>query len=94
MDFASLQLIKPLFVTSKTGSELILVPLASNINRMTEIFTLNETAAFIWNNLDRAKDQADMARIIADHFDVSPEQAENDLLFFIGKVAGMAGSYK
>jgi hypothetical protein len=93
MDFSSLLSIKPLFVTNKTGNELILVPLTSNISQMTEIFTLNETAAFIWENLDKAKDQADMAGIIASRFDVSPWQAEKDIELFIEKLAGIAGKF-
>jgi len=89
MDFNTLQSIKPLFVASKTGDELILVPLSANINQMTEIFTLNETAAFIWEQLDKTKDQTEMAGKMAGYFDVSPEQAEKDLAHFIRKVAGV-----
>jgi hypothetical protein len=94
MDFSCLQSIKPSFVTNKSGNEMILVPLASNINQMTDIFTLNETAGFIWEELDKTKDQAEMVGKISDHFDVLPEQAEKDLARFIEKFAGMFRSLK
>jgi hypothetical protein len=94
MDFSCLQSIKPLFVTNKSGDEMILVPLASNINQMTDIFTLNETAGFIWEELDKTKDQAEMVVKISDHFDVLPEQAEKDLARFIEKFIGMFRSLK
>lgn len=94
MNFHTLQSIKPLFVVNKTGNEVILVPLASNINQMTEIFVMNETAGFIWEQLDKTRDQTELAGKIADYFDVSLERAENDLVVFFEKIAGLIDTYQ
>jgi hypothetical protein len=92
MNFSYIRSIKPLFVTNKSGNELLLVPFASNVNQMTDIFTLNETASFIWEHLDKTKDQSEMVKKISSNFDVLPEQAEKDLILFVERFAEMFGS--
>lgn len=79
MEYSRLQSIKALFATSKTGNELILVPLASDIQRMTTLFTLNETGCFIWEELGKTSGLDEMANKVADRFDVSSELAKIDI---------------
>ena len=39
-------------VTRKTGNEYVLVPITNNIADMNSVYTLNETGAFIWEQID------------------------------------------
>ena len=42
----------PSIVTRKTGNEYVLVPITNNIADMNSVYTLNETGAFIWEQID------------------------------------------
>jgi hypothetical protein len=71
-------------VVSKTiKGESLLVPLSSNIADMDSLYRLNVTGAFIWNAIDGQKSIAEIARLVADEFEVDPDEAERDTMEFI-----------
>jgi hypothetical protein len=71
-------------VVSKTiKGECLLVPLSSNIADMDSLYRLNATGAFIWNAIDGQKSIAEIARLVADEFEVDPDEAERDTLEFV-----------
>ena len=39
-------------VTRKTGNEYVLVPITNNIADMNSVYTLNDTGAFIWEQIN------------------------------------------
>jgi hypothetical protein len=47
---------------------------------LDNIYTLNETAARTWNLIDGQRTLAEVRDLIADEFEVEPEQAAQDLL--------------
>lgn len=67
------------FVARRVAGELLLVPIRRNASEMEGLFTLNETAAFIWDMLDGTKSLEQLCDGLAGAFDVSPEQAESDI---------------
>jgi hypothetical protein len=73
----------PSVVTRKTGSEYILVPLANNIADMTSVYTLNETGAFIWDQIDGKKDVEEIIRALTLEYDIDIKTAEEDVFAFI-----------
>jgi len=50
----------PSIVTRKTGNEYVLVPIANNIADMNSVYTLNETGAFLWEQIDGKKRVKDL----------------------------------
>jgi len=46
---------------------------------------LNATSRLIWNQCDGTRTAADMARVLCQRFDVSPAQAERDVLAILAK---------
>ena len=83
MDIQQLYRIKSKFVTRAVGDELIIVPLSGNVAQMNELFTLNETAKLIWENLDQNASLESMQMLLTETFDVDKTTALNDVESFL-----------
>jgi len=83
MDIQQLYRIKSKFVTRAVGDELIIVPLSGNVAQMNELFTLNETAKLIWENLDQNASLESMQTLLTETFDVDKTTALNDVESFL-----------
>ena len=71
------------FVFRKIGDEMILVPIKDNVGDMGYIYNFNELAAFVWENLDGKDRLLDIKNSIVEEFEVSAQQAEEDLCEFV-----------
>jgi len=89
MDIKSLHNLKSNFVTREVGNELIIVPLSSNVAHMNELFTLNETAKFIWENLDKNLSMDELITLVTDTFDISVATASKDIELFLANLERM-----
>ena len=78
---------KSKFVARAVGNELILVPLTGNVAQMNELFTLNETAKFIWENIKENTTVEELETLMTDAFDIDNQTAKNDIENFILKLA-------
>lgn len=83
MDIQQLYRIKSKFVTRAVGNELIIVPLSGNVAQMNELFTLNETAKLIWENLDENASFESMQTLLTETFEVDKTTALNDVESFL-----------
>ena len=70
-------------VTTKTGNEYVLVPVANNIADMNSVYTLNETGAFIWEHINGENSVEDIINEMTTEFEVDFVTASNDLFSFI-----------
>lgn len=73
----------PTIVTRKTGNEYVLVPVADNIADMNSVFTLNETGAFIWEQIDRIKTVEEIISLLVEEYEIDKGSAEQDVFSFI-----------
>lgn len=73
----------PSIVTRKTGNEYVLVPVANNIADMNSVYTLNETGAFIWEQVDGKKSVKDLIEILIVEYQIDRKTATEDVLSFI-----------
>lgn len=89
MNLKTLQKIKSGFVTREVGHELVLVPLTGNVAQMNELFTMNETGKFIWENIDDDTTVDELAEKMVEAFEVSPEIARRDIVGFLEKMSQM-----
>lgn len=71
------------FVYRKIEDETILVPIKNNVGDMGSIYNLNEVGAFIWEHLDGEKTLEDLKNMVTAEFDVSDQEAEEDLIQFV-----------
>ncbi len=89
MEIKELQQLKTKFVTREVGNELILVPLSQNVAQMSELFTMNETARFIWENSAETNSIDDMVPLMTDNFNIDQETAKKDIALFLDKLESL-----
>lgn len=77
---------KSKFVAREVGNELIIVPLTGNVAQMSELFTLNETAKFLWENISENASNEDIAKLLTDEFEVDAETARQDVAAFLANM--------
>ena len=70
----------PNIVSRSIAGEMILVPIRKNVGDMESIYTLNETAARVWEMIDGQRSTAEIHKQMVSEFDIDPLQAEQDLL--------------
>ncbi len=83
VDLKSVPVRSPSIVTRRTGSEYVLVPVANNIADMDSVYTLNETGAFIWEQIDGKRSVERLIDEMVKEYDIDNETATNDVLSFI-----------
>jgi hypothetical protein len=66
-------------VSRKIGDESILVPIRQKAGDVDSIYTLNETAAYIWGLIDGKTKVGEIKDKILEAFEVTSEEAERDL---------------
>ena len=66
-------------VSRKIEDEVILVPIRQNVADLESIYTLSEVAAHIWEQIDGRKTTAEILASTVEEFEVSEEEAQNDL---------------
>ena len=83
----SILLRSPSIVTRKTGNEYVLVPIANNIADMNSVYTLNETGAFIWEQINGVKSVEEIISDVINEYDVDLKIASNDVFAFIDSMS-------
>jgi hypothetical protein len=77
----------PSVVTRKTGNEYVLVPVTNNIADMNSVYTLNETGAFIWEQINGKRNIEEIISLLTDEYDIDTKKAEADILSFIDNLS-------
>lgn len=70
-------------VTRKTGNEYVLVPITNNIADMNSVYTLNETGAFIWDQINGKRSVEEIISALITEYDIDEKTASEDLFSFI-----------
>jgi hypothetical protein len=76
----------PAVVTRKTGNEYVLVPITDNIADMDSVYTLNETGAFIWEQINGKRSVEEIIKEMTGEYDIDNDTATKDVLEFISKM--------
>ena len=86
MNIQTLSSIKSKFVARQVTDELVIVPLSGNVAQMNELFTLNETGKFIWENATENNDISSIAKLMTEAFDIDEATATNDVNVFLSQM--------
>jgi len=62
------------------------VPVANNIADMNSVYTLNETGAFIWEQIDGKRNIEDIIVLLTEEYDIDEETASKDVLDFVSNM--------
>lgn len=73
----------PAMVSRQIADEHVLVPIRQHASELGDIYALNELAGFVWERLDGSHPARDILSSILDEYDVTPEQAQRDLIALI-----------
>lgn len=73
-------------VSRKIADEMFLVPIRGNLADMQKIFSLNPVAEYIWQQLDGERNLEDIREGVLSAFDVSKNEADEDISEFVGKL--------
>ncbi len=76
-------------VSRKIGDEFILVPIKQDVGDLESIYTLNETAARIWELIDGKIKVRDIKDRIVQEFEITPTEAERDLIEHLRQLEGI-----
>jgi hypothetical protein len=76
----------PRVVFRRINDECLLIPLTDNIADMDSLYRLNETGVFIWELIDGNRDIRDITAMMAEEFEVDPDEAEKDIIVFLEQV--------
>ncbi len=74
------------FVFRQIDDETLLVPIKDSVGDLGAIYNLNAVAAFVWEHLDGKKSLQDIKQLVADEFEVSGHDAEQDLTNFVAQL--------
>jgi hypothetical protein len=86
MDIQTLSRIKSKFVARQVAEELVIVPLSGNVAQMNELFTLNETGKFIWENVSEDKTSSQISALMTAEFDIDEQTAQRDVETFLSQM--------
>ena len=71
------------FVARQIDNDMILMPIYKTNNDINEMYTLNESAACMWNLIDGKKTKAKILDELSSQYDVSQEKLQKDFDEFI-----------
>lgn len=86
MDIQTLSSIKSKFVARQVADELVVVPLSGNVAQMNELFTLNETGMFIWQNATKEITTEKLTSLMTETFDIDELTAQRDIEIFLSQM--------
>jgi len=81
-------------VSRKIGDEFILVPIKQDVGDLESIYTLNETAARIWELIDGKIKVRDIKERIVQEFEITPTEAERDLIEHLQQLEGIRAIFE
>jgi hypothetical protein len=84
----------PSIVSRNVAGEIILVPIRQKVGDLGNIFTLNETAARIWELIDGEITLGQICGYLLDEFEVDALKAQNDLFELVGKLESIGALVK
>ena len=65
----------------------IVVPIRRSVDEPLQVHALNPVAAFVWRSIDGQRSAEELARLVAEEFEVEAAQALSDVREFIEELA-------
>lgn len=74
------------FMLRKIADEYIIVATGKSSQIFNGMITVNEVAAFIWENINNSKDEEEIVQKVLKEFDVDEETARTDVYGFTSEL--------
>ena len=75
--------IKKDFLLKTVAGQKVVVPTGDNVVNFNAAITLNETASFLWEQLEKGCEESELLTRLTDTYDVSEEIAKRDIEVFL-----------
>ena len=75
--------IKSSFLLKQILDDYIVVPAGDELVNFDAMITLNETGAFLWEQLQEEKSETDLVNVLCKEYDVTEEIAKTDIAEFV-----------
>ena len=75
--------IKDGFIVRKIAGKYMVVPVGSRTKELHGMIALNETAAFLWEKMEKDVTQEELVRWLLDEYEVSERQAKESVVEFV-----------
>ncbi|MGI6710078.1 MAG: PqqD family protein [Bacilli bacterium] len=75
--------IKKDFVLREVVGEYVVIPIKDAAVNFNGMISLNESAKILWESLNEEKSEEDLVKILCDEYEISKEEAANDVKEFI-----------
>ena len=69
----------PQIIVRTIRGQRILVPIMNDMNALDSLYTLNETASFIWENASNGLSDTEISQKMAEFYEIDPKTTENDV---------------
>ena len=77
------------YVQREIRGELLLVPIAGNMETLDSLFTLNPTAATMWKHTKEGASREEITNTLLSDFAVTPEEAAQDVDQFLKELTAI-----
>lgn len=77
------------YILRNIGKAYVIVPMSGNTINLKEMLTLNETGAFLWEQMKTEKTEEELLEAVLLEYEVDPETASADIGEFLKKVKSM-----
>lgn len=74
------------FIVRKIAGEHVLVPTGSTAEEFNGMMTMTETAALIWENLEKVDSLEEMIDLVMQEYEVDQETAERDVTALVNEL--------
>lgn len=74
---------QPTMVTRRIAGEILLVPVNRQVREEACLFTLDDTAAFLWEQIDGKQPGLALIEKLAKEYEIDSAQAEKDVCAFL-----------
>ena len=74
------------FMLKKVAGEYMIIPTGNNNVNFSKIFNINETGAFIFENLKAGKNEEEVLELMKKEYNASEETLKNDIEEFINEL--------
>lgn len=74
------------FVVRQILDDIVVIPVGENALRFNGMIMLNNVSLIIWRGLEQETDLDRLIQAVTDSFEVSPEEAKEDIVAFLDKL--------
>ena len=71
------------YILRQIGDDYIIVPVGKAALSFNGMITVNETGAFLWEQLVKGTSKEELLRTVVETYEVAPEEAERDIEEFL-----------